>query len=69
MLLYLKGALSGQRQFLANENALKMMKNAFYLTLEALFVLKTCIKTAWLDGQCVYCNCLLTEVWRHEFQN
>ena len=40
MLLYLKGALSGQRQFLANESALKMMKNVFYLTLKALFVLK-----------------------------
>ena len=40
MLLYLKGTFSGQRHFLANENALKMMKNAFYLTLEALFVLK-----------------------------
>ena len=40
MLLYLKGALSGQRQFLVNESALKMMTNAFNLTLEALFVLK-----------------------------
>ena len=33
-----KGALSGLRQFLATESPLKMMKNAFYLTLKALFV-------------------------------
>ena len=38
--IYFKGALSGLRQFLATEIPLKMMKNAFYLTLEALFVLK-----------------------------
>ena len=35
-----KEALSGPRQFLASENPLKMIKNAFYYTLEALFVLK-----------------------------
>ena len=35
-----KGALSSLRQYLANENPLKMMKNAFYFTLKALFVLK-----------------------------
>ena len=35
-----KGALSGLRQFLATESPLKMMKNAFYITLKALFVLK-----------------------------
>ena len=35
-----KGALSGLRQFLATESPLKMMKNAFYFTLKALFVLK-----------------------------
>ena len=40
MLLFLKGALSDQRQFLATESVLKMMKNAFYLTLKALFVRK-----------------------------
>ena len=34
-----KGALSGQRQF-KNESSLKMMKNAFYFTVKALFVLK-----------------------------
>ena len=38
--LYLKGALSGLRQFLATESALKMMKNAFYFTSKAPFVLK-----------------------------
>ena len=32
-----KGALSGMRQFLATESPLKMMKNAFYFTLKALF--------------------------------
>ena len=36
----LKGALSGLRQFLATESPLKMMKNAFYFTSKALFVLK-----------------------------
>ena len=36
-----QGALSGQRQFLAIENPLKMMKNAFYFTLKPLFVLET----------------------------
>ena len=35
-----KGALSGLRQFLATESPLKMMKNAFYFTSKALFVLK-----------------------------
>ena len=36
----LKGALEGLRQFLVTESPLKMMKNAFYFTLKALFVLK-----------------------------
>ena len=36
----LKGALSGLRQFLATENALKFMKNFFCFTLKALYVLK-----------------------------
>ena len=35
-----KGVLSGLSQILANESPLKMMKNAFYFTLKALFVLK-----------------------------
>ena len=34
-----KDALSGLRQFLATESPLKMMKNAFYFTSKALFVL------------------------------
>ena len=36
----IKGALSGVRQFLANERPLKVMKNDFYFTLKAHFVLK-----------------------------
>ena len=36
----IKGALSGLRQFLVTQNPLKMMKNAFYFTCKALFVLK-----------------------------
>ena len=36
----IKGPLSGLRQFLATESPLKMMKNAFYFTSKALFVLK-----------------------------
>ena len=39
-ILYIKGALSGLRQFLAIESLLKMMKNAFYFTSKALFILK-----------------------------
>ena len=35
-----KGALSGLRKFLAIESPLKIMKNIFYFTLKALFVLK-----------------------------
>ena len=35
-----KGTLSGLRQFLATESPLKMMKNAFYFTSKALFILK-----------------------------
>ena len=35
-----KGTLSGLRQFLTTESPLKMMKNAFYLTLKALFIFK-----------------------------
>ena len=40
-LKYIKGALSGLRQFLTTESPLKMMKNAFYFILKVLFVLKT----------------------------
>ena len=36
----LKGTLSGLRQFLAIESPLKVMKNAFYFTSEALSLLK-----------------------------
>ena len=35
-----KGTLSGLRQFFATESPLKMMKNTFYLTSKALFILK-----------------------------
>ena len=35
-----KDALSGLKQFLANESPLKMIKNAYYFTLKALFVLE-----------------------------
>ena len=37
----LKGTLPGLRQFLAAEIPLKMIKDAFYFTSKALFVLKT----------------------------
>ena len=37
---FLKGTLSGLRQFLAIESPLKAMKNAFYFSSKALFVLK-----------------------------
>ena len=37
-LLIAEGAVSGLRQFLATENLLNVMKNAFYFTLKVLFV-------------------------------
>ena len=37
---FFKGALSGLRQLLVAESPLKIMKNAFYFTSNALFVLK-----------------------------
>ena len=37
---FFKGALLGLRHFLAIESTLKMIKNAFYFTSKALFVLK-----------------------------
>ena len=40
--LSFNGAQSQIRQFLATETPLKMMKNAFYFTSKALFVLKIC---------------------------
>ena len=40
MQLRLNVALPGLRQFLAFERSLKIMKNAFYFTLKALFILK-----------------------------
>ena len=39
MKYWTKGAISGLRQVLAIESPLKMMKNAFYFTSRALFVL------------------------------
>ena len=36
-----KGPLLGLRQFLTIENSLKVMKNAFYFILKALFILET----------------------------
>ena len=60
MLLYIKGALSGQRQLLATESPLKMMKNAFYFTSKALFVLK--ILSFCLDFLVMYQNGLIKEI-------
>ena len=37
---FVKGALSDPRKFLAIGSPLKIMKNAFYFTSNALFVLK-----------------------------
>ena len=36
----LKGPLLGPKQFLQTESPLKIMKNSFYCTLKAFFVLK-----------------------------
>ena len=45
-----KGTLSGLRQCLAIESPLKMMKNAFYFTSKAFFVLKVFKFLSWLFG-------------------
>ena len=45
----IKGALSGLSQFMAIESPLKMMKNAFYFTSKALFVLSSKF-LSWLFG-------------------
>ena len=50
MLASIKGALSGLRHFLAIESRLKVMKNAFYFTSKALFVLKIFKFLFWLFG-------------------
>ena len=47
-------------QFLATENPLKMIKNAFYLTLKALFVLK--ILNSYLDFLVKYKNGLIRKI-------
>ena len=52
-LAYIKGALSGLRQFLAIESPLKMMKSTFYFTLKVLFVLKIFKFLSWLFGYAV----------------
>ena len=44
----IKGALSGQKQFLANESPLKMIKNPFYFISKAHFVLKIFKLLSWL---------------------
>ena len=46
----IKGPLSGLRQFLTTESPFKIMKNAFYFTLEALFVLEIFLFLSWLFG-------------------
>ena len=40
MYLIFKGVLSGLRQLVTSEIPLKMIKNAFYFMLKAIFVLK-----------------------------
>ena len=46
-LAFFKDTLSGPREFLAT---LKMMKNVFYFTLKALFVLKVFKFLSWISG-------------------
>ena len=47
---FLKSAHSGLRQFLTTESPLKMMKNVFYFTIKALFVLKISKVLSWRFG-------------------
>ena len=46
----IKGALSGLMQFVANKSPSKMLENAFYFTLKALFILKIFKLLSWLFG-------------------
>ena len=48
--MLIKGTLSGLRQFLAIETPLKTMKNAFYFTSKALFVLKIFKVACWVKA-------------------
>ena len=48
--LGIRGSPSGLRQFLTTKSPLKMMKNAFYSTLKALFVLKIFKFLSWVFG-------------------
>ena len=50
LLINVKCAISCLRKFLAAESPLKMMKNAFYFTSKALFVLKIFTFPSWLFG-------------------
>ena len=47
----IKSALSGTRYYLTTESPLKKMKNDFYFTSEALFVLKLMNFSSWLFGR------------------
>ena len=47
---HIKGTLSGLRKFLAIESPLKMMKNAFYFTSKAFFILKIFKLLSWFFG-------------------
>ena len=47
---WIKGPLSGLRQFPTIESPLKIMKNAFYFILKALFVLEIFTYFSWLFG-------------------
>ena len=46
----IKGQISDLRQRLTTESLLKMMENAFYFMLKALFVLEIFILLTWLFG-------------------
>ena len=48
--IILIGSLSGLRQFLAIESPLQIMKNAFYFTLKALFILTIFKFLSWYFG-------------------
>ena len=50
LFLFIKGALSGLKQFLATKNPLELM-NAFYFTLSALSFLEIFQFLFWIFGQ------------------
>ena len=71
--VFFKGTFSGLREFLSTESPLKMMKNAFYFTLKALFVLKIfnflSLLFSHVEKQLDWKDKLISKIWRDNLVN